>query len=44
VEEFSPECARLGQGKDFWVSADENAFLDGFDTGLIGAQIGDKRM
>ena len=30
----------LGQGKDFWVMADENAFLPGFDTGLLGLAIG----
>ncbi len=30
----------LGQGKDFWVMADENAFLPGFDTGLLGLSIG----
>lgn len=32
--------AGLGQGKDFWVMADENAFLPGFDTGLLGLSIG----
>ncbi|MFH1476373.1 MAG: trigger factor [Verrucomicrobiota bacterium] len=30
----------LGQGKDFWVMADENAFLPGFDTGLLDLAVG----
>ncbi len=30
----------LGQGKDFWVMADENAFLPGFDTGLLDLTVG----
>lgn len=35
--------AGLGQGRDFWVMADENAFLPGFDTGLLGMAVGDRR-
>lgn len=30
----------LGQGKDFWVMADENAFLPGFETGLLDLSVG----
>lgn len=30
----------LGQGKDFWVMADENAFLPGFDKGLWDLPVG----
>ncbi len=36
-------AAGLGQGKDFWVMADENAFLPGFDTGLLGMAAGEQR-
>jgi trigger factor len=38
-----PKTAGLGQGKDFWVMADENAFLPGFDTGLLGMAVGEQR-
>ncbi len=37
------QAAGLGQGKDFWVMADENAFLPGFDTGLLGMAVGEQR-
>ncbi len=37
------QAAGLGKGKDFWVMADENAFLPGFDTGLLGMAIGEHR-
>lgn len=37
------QAAGLGQGKDFWVMADENAFLPGFDTGLLGMKVGEQR-
>lgn len=40
VEKNSP---RLGQGTDFWTAADENAFLPGFDTGLLGMTVGDEK-
>ena len=37
---LSQHVTGLGQGKDFWVMADENAFLPGFDTGLLGLSVG----
>jgi len=37
------QAAGLGKGKDFWVMADENAFLPGFDTGLLGMAVGEQR-
>ena len=43
IEELAPKAAGLGKGKDFWVMADENAFLPGFADGLLGANIGEKR-
>jgi trigger factor len=43
IEELAPKAAGLGKGKDFWMMADENAFLPGFGEGLLGANIGEKR-
>ena len=43
VEELAPKAAGLGKGKDFWMLADENAFLPGFGDGLLGAAIGEKK-
>lgn len=43
VGDLDKQAAGLGQGKDFWVMADENAFLPGFETGLLGMSVGDSR-
>ena len=43
IEELCPEAKGLGQRENFWVRADENAFLPEFTTGLLGAQPGEKR-
>jgi trigger factor len=43
VADLDKQAAGLGQGKDFWVMADENAFLPGFATGLLGMSVGDNR-
>lgn len=43
VEGLAPKAAGLGKGKDFWMLADDNAFLPGFADGLTGAKIGEKR-
>lgn len=43
IETLSEETKGLGERKDFWVRADENAFLPEFADGLAGAQIGDKK-
>jgi len=43
IEDLGPKASGLGSGKDFWMLADENAFLPGFAEGLIGADVGDKK-
>lgn len=43
LAELGKAVTGLGQGKDFWVMADENAFLPGFDTGLLGLAVGDRK-
>lgn len=43
IEDISEETKGLGMRKDFWVRADENAFLPEFAEGLAGAEIGEKR-
>ncbi|MFH0880179.1 MAG: trigger factor, partial [Lentisphaerota bacterium] len=43
VEQIAPGARGLGQGKDFWASADEHAFLEGFGEALIGAGVGEKK-
>jgi trigger factor len=43
IEELAPQSAGLGQGKDFWMRADENAFLPGLMDGILGANRGEKR-
>lgn len=43
LEALGRETAGLGHGKDAWVMADENAFLPGFDTGLIGLAVDDQK-
>ncbi len=35
LAELDKQAAAIGQAKDFWVMADANAFLPGFDTGLL---------
>lgn len=44
VEELAPNAKGLGQGRDFWLMADEqNEFLPGFARALVGAQLGERR-
>ncbi|MFH0952966.1 MAG: trigger factor [Verrucomicrobiota bacterium] len=43
VEELAPKAAGLGKGKDFWMLADENAFLPELSDGLVGANLGEKK-
>lgn len=43
IEEIAPKAVGLGKGKDFWMLADEQAFLPGFGEGLLGAAVGEKR-
>ncbi|HMP75911.1 MAG TPA: trigger factor [Kiritimatiellia bacterium] len=44
VEQLAPNAKGMGEGKDFWLMADEqNQFLPGFAQGLAGASVGDQR-
>ena len=44
VEQLAPKAKGMGEGKDFWLMADEqNQFLPGFAQGLAGAAVGDRR-
>lgn len=38
-----PDCAGLGEGKDFWVLLGEPEFLPGFRAGLAGMQVDEER-
>ncbi len=40
VEEVDPEAKGLGEREDFWLKADDDAFLPGFADGLQGVEIG----
>lgn len=42
IEELGEETKGLGKRDDFWVRADENAFLPEFGDGLVGLDIGAK--
>ncbi len=42
IEGMSEETKGLGAREDFWVRADENAFLPEFADGLAGTAIGEK--
>ena len=44
VETVAAKAKGMGEGKDFWLMADEqNEFLPGFAAGLYGAQVGETR-
>lgn len=38
-----PEAKGLGSGKDYWISADEHAFIPGMGKALIGLKKGDSK-
>ncbi len=42
LEDIDPTAKGLGEGADFWVRVDENAFIPEFATVLPGRSIGDK--
>jgi len=42
LEEAEPEAKGLGEGKDFWLPASDEAFIPEMGTGLDGLAIGDK--
>jgi trigger factor len=43
LTDFAPTARGLTEKQNFWVAIDENAFIPGFSTPLIGASAGDKR-
>jgi trigger factor len=43
IEDLSADTKGLGKRENFWVRADENAFLPEFAEGLLGGQTGEKR-
>lgn len=44
IEEWVPNAKGLGQGRDFWLMADEqNEFLPGFAKALVGTNVGECR-
>ena len=43
IDDMGPDTKGLGKREDFWVRADENAFLPEFGDGLVGAQPGEKK-
>jgi trigger factor len=42
LEEVIPEAKGLGEGKDFWLQASDEAFIPELGLGLAGLSIGDK--
>ncbi|MGA0367983.1 MAG: trigger factor [Kiritimatiellia bacterium] len=42
LEEVEPEAKGLGEGKDFWMQASDEAFIPELGLGLAGLSIGDK--
>ncbi|WFB35623.1 trigger factor [Kiritimatiellota bacterium B12222] len=42
LEEVEPEAKGLGEGKDFWLQASDEAFIPELGLGLAGLSIGDK--
>ncbi|MEX2607186.1 MAG: trigger factor [Kiritimatiellia bacterium] len=42
LEEAEPEAKGLGEGKDFWLQASDEAFIPELGLGLAGLSIGDK--
>ncbi|MBI3985611.1 MAG: trigger factor [Lentisphaerae bacterium] len=43
LEEISKDAAGLGQGKNYWCLANENAFFPELGQGLVGAVAGESR-
>jgi trigger factor len=43
IKDAAPEAAELSEARDFWVHAEQRAFLPGFVEGLIGAEPGQTR-
>ena len=43
LSELIPESKAIASGKDYWVSADEHAFIPGMGEAIIGLKKGDKK-
>ena len=43
LSELIPESKAIASGKDYWVSADEHAFIPGMGEAIIGLGKGDKK-
>lgn len=43
LEEIAPAAKGLGSGKDYWVSADDQAFIPGMGDAIVGLNTGDKK-
>ena len=43
LTEVAPEAKGIGEGEDYWVSADEHAFLPGMGDAVVGMNPGDKK-
>ena len=43
LTEVAPEAKGIGEGKDYWISADEHAFLPGMGKAIVGLNVGDKK-
>lgn len=43
IDDISANTKGLGKREDFWVQADDNAFLPEFADGLVGAKVGEKK-
>ncbi len=43
IEDMGEETKGLGKREDFWMQADDNAFIPEFADGVVGAEIGEKR-
>ena len=41
--EVAPEAKGISEGKDYWISADEHAFLPGMGKAIVGLNVGDKK-
>lgn len=43
LTEVAPDAKGIGSGKEYWISADEHAFLPGMGEAIIGLKIGDSK-
>jgi len=43
LAEIAPKAAGLGQARDYWIRADERAFLPELGDALVGTSVGDQK-